>query len=127
MPLLEDTPIPVSHGDLSAPSDPQLVERLLNWAQSFADLDIHNALPRSIFPLSLEFASRFHRAVLCRGEHTVVPDQFWEIIRSSIAPAELCFVIRTARFVASAHFVTMAHSLCITVWLISWPMALDVA
>jgi hypothetical protein len=32
MSLLEDTPIPVSHGDVSASSDPQLVERLRNWA-----------------------------------------------------------------------------------------------
>jgi hypothetical protein len=44
MPFFKDAPIPVSHGDLSAPSDPQLVERLLKWARkALSPIDIHNA------------------------------------------------------------------------------------
>jgi hypothetical protein len=44
MPLFKDAPIPVFHGDLSAPSDLQLVERLLKLARkALSPVDIHNA------------------------------------------------------------------------------------
>lgn len=44
MSLLEDTPFPVFHGDVSASSDRQLVERMRKWAgMALPIIDIHNA------------------------------------------------------------------------------------